>query len=123
MSLLRSLRRDGQQRYALERLVVTKNQVGPWGTTREEFQDDQDHYPQHEAVKRIRMIDWIYACKLTLIAPFWCIPWFIIGSLLDGAMHAPKFASVAVLLLIPLTILATPIILIVNLIGFVFDPF
>lgn len=101
---------------------MAKNQIGPWGITRDEFQDDEDQYPQQEEIKRIRMIDWIYACKQAIVTAFFCIPWFIIGGLLDDAMHAPKFVSMAVLLLIPLTILATPITLVVNLIGFVFDP-
>jgi hypothetical protein len=106
-------------------LVMAKNREGLWGGTPEKFQPEQDEeedrYPGPKTVKRIRMIDWIYACRLALITPFWCIVWFL-GGYMASQSHAPNFVVTGIFLLIPLTISAIPLVLIVNFMGYVFDP-
>lgn len=103
--------------------LVMTNRQGPWGEKLEWLtEEDDENEVQQSAnpvpIKKIRMIDWIYAARLTIFTPLWCIVWLVAGKI--AITDAPQFAF-AIFCLIPLTILATPLILVVNLIGYVFD--
>jgi hypothetical protein len=67
------------------------------------------------------MIDWLYACLLVATTPVWCFGWVLSGVII-GSFGAPGFVVRAIYSLVLFTILAIPWILVVNFMGYVFDP-